>query len=283
MLKASAIDPVVTAALREDVGTKDLTTSTLIAPSLAIKADILFKQRAVLCGIEIAERVFRLLDESVRFLPVAKDGEWVEAGREVAYLEGPAASILIGERTALNFLGWLSGIATVTRQFVERVKGTEAQILDTRKTTPTLRRFEKYAVRTGGGVNHRQGLYDEVLIKDNHLLVLRKRGIVEIVDEVRRAVLKKTVVGIEVANLKELREALKSRADYILLDNMTPETVAEAVAMRRKGGHVTPFEVSGGISLENVSEYARAGVERISIGGLTHSADFVDVSLNIVA
>jgi nicotinate-nucleotide pyrophosphorylase (carboxylating) len=283
MLKPHLIDPVVKQALREDVGAKDLTSSALIAPNTIVKADIEFKQAGVLCGIEIAERVFRLVDETLRFLPTAKDGEWIEKGREVAYIEGSGRSILIAERTALNFLGHLSGIATKTRDFMERVKGTKVRVLDTRKTTPNLRLFEKYAVKCGGGTNHRWGLYDEVLIKDNHLRILRKEPLIEIINKAKRINLKKTVIGVEVKNLMELAEALKSRTDYILLDNMTVDTVREALDMRKQANaeHIE-FEVSGGIRPDNVLEYAKTGVERISSGGLTHSVPAIDVSLDIV-
>ncbi len=282
MLKTNWIDPIVKIALREDVGSKDITTSSIIPKNLSIKADIEFKQKGVLCGIEIAERVFRLVDENLRFLPVAKDGEWIEKGREVAYIEGSASSILIAERTALNFLSHLSGVATITKAFVDQVKGTPAKILDTRKTTPGLRVLEKYAVATGGGTNHRFGLYDQVLIKDNHLRILRKTPLVDIVATAKKSTLKKTVVGIEVKNLLELKEALKSKADYILLDNMSVESVREAFLLRKKLGGKIELEVSGGITLDNVKDYAQIGVERISVGLLTHASPSIDVSLDIV-
>ena len=282
MLKTNWIDPIVKTALREDVGSKDITTSSIIPKNLSIKADIEFKQKGVLCGIEIAERVFRLVDENLRFLPVAKDGEWIEKGREVAYIEGAASSILIAERTALNFLSHLSGVATITKAFVDQVKGTPAKILDTRKTTPGLRVLEKYAVATGGGTNHRFGLYDQVLIKDNHLRILRKTPLVDIVATAKKSTLKKTVIGIEVKNLLELKEALKSKADYILLDNMSVESVREAFLLRKKLGGKIELEVSGGVTLENVKDYAQIGVERISVGLLTHASPSIDVSLDIV-
>jgi nicotinate-nucleotide pyrophosphorylase (carboxylating) len=283
MLSSSLIDPIVKIALKEDVGARDITSLAIIPKNLQIKADIEFKQKGVLCGIGAAERVFRLIDGDVRFLPTAKDGEVIEKNREVAYLEGSAVSILTAERTALNFLGRLSGIATRTRDFVEKIKGTSAKILDTRKTTPGLRVLEKYAVCIGGGHNHRFGLFDQALIKDNHLRILRKKALVDIVAEVKSKVLKKTIVGVEVKNLSELREALKSKADYILLDNMSVETVLEAVILRKKMASKIELEVSGGIHLENVLAYAQTGVERISIGALTHSAPCADISLNIVA
>lgn len=282
LLKANIVDLIVKLALREDVGGKDATSTALIPANLIIKADIEFKQKGVVCGLNIAERVFRVVDENIRFLPVAKEGELVDAGREVAYIEGHALSILIAERTALNFLGHLSGIATKTRGFVDKVQGTHAQILDTRKTTPNLRMLEKYAVRTGGGVNHRTGLYDQVLIKDNHLRILRKEPLIEIVNRAKRNVLKNTIIGIEVKNQAELKEALKSRADYVLLDNMTPDQVKACVALRKELAPAMPLEVSGGVNIDNVLAYAETGVERISIGALTHDAPSVDVSLDIV-
>ncbi len=282
MLNPELIDPIIRAALREDIGRKDITTSAVIPKNLAIKADIEFKERGVLCGLDITEQVFRIVDSNLRFLPVAKDGEPIEAGREVAYMEGLAASILVGERTALNLLSHLSGIATKTREYVDKVKGTQVRILDTRKTTPGLRVLEKYAVKTGGGQNHRLGLYDQVLIKDNHLRILRKEALIDIVALARRSVQKKTVIGVEVINIMEAAEALKSKADYILLDNMPVEEVRECVALRKSIGSKIEFEVSGGVTLDNVQPYAQTGVERISVGALTHSFKATDVSLNIV-
>ena len=282
MLRAEVVDLIVKLALREDVGRKDITSSAIFPESLHLRAEIQAKQAGVLCGIETAERVFRHVDDDLRFLPAAKDGDSLEPGREIAYIEGSAQAILVAERTALNFLGHLSGIATLTRQFVDKVKGTKAAILDTRKTTPNLRLLEKEAVVAGGGVNHRFGLYDQVLIKDNHLRVLRDRTIPSIVETLRETVLKKTVVGLEVKNLKELTEALKTDVSYILLDNMSVSTVREAVTMRDKLKPKIQLEVSGGIRLDNVREYAETGVERISIGALTHSAPCLDISLDIV-
>jgi len=282
MLRAEVVDLIVKLALREDVGRKDITSSAIFPESLHLRAEIQAKQAGVLCGIETAERVFRHVDDDLRFLPAAKDGELLEPGREIAYIEGSAQSILVAERTALNFLGHLSGIATLTRQFVDKVKGTKAAILDTRKTTPNLRLLEKEAVVAGGGVNHRFGLYDQVLIKDNHLRVLRERSIPVIVETIRETVLKKTIVGLEVKNLKELTEALKTDVTYVLLDNMSVATVREAVAMRDKSKSKIQLEVSGGIRLDNVREYAETGAERISIGALTHSAPCLDISLDIV-
>src|SRR3989338_3841469 len=282
MLQTSQIDPLVKLALKEDVGSRDITTSSIIPKNLSVKADIEFKQSGVLCGIQIAERVFRLTDENLRFLPVARDGERIEKNREVASLEGSAAALLIAERTALNFLAHLSGVATRTREFVEKVKNTQANILDTRKTTPGLRLFEKYAVATGGGMNHRMGLYDQALIKDNHLRILRKEPIASAVSRLKSSVLKRTIIGVEVKNLMELKGALKAPVDYILLDNMKVEMVREAVNLRKRAQSKVLFEASGGITIDNVLDYAETGVERISVGALTHHALSIDISLDIV-
>ncbi len=281
MQPSDVIDLIVKYALREDVGRGDI-TSAMLGRTQHTRADIEAKEDGILCGLAVAERVFRFVDPNLRFLPVAKDGEMMEKGREIAYIEGSAVSIMVGERTALNFLAHLSGIATLTRKYVDKVKGTRAQILDTRKTTPNLRILEKYAVLTGGGANHRMGLYDQILIKDNHLRILKDTPIPVIVENAKKKAQKATVVGLEVKNLKEFAEALKSKADYILLDNMKPETIKEAVAMRQKAGSKIWLEVSGGVNLDNVRSYAETGVERISVGALTHSAVWLDLSLNIV-
>ena len=282
MIRPNVIDLTVKLALREDVGSRDITSSAIIPKNTIVKAEIEAKASGILCGIEIAEMVFRFVDENLRFLPVGKDGNVLEPGQEIAYIEGSAASVLVAERTALNFLSHLSGISTLTRQFVDKVRGTGAKILDTRKTTPNLRVLEKYAVKTGGGTNHRAGLYDQILIKDNHLKILRNEKIVDIVAQAKRSALKNVPVGIEVKNLKELAEALKSKASYILLDNMDPAKVKECIQTRAEAGSKIPFEVSGGITLENVRNYAELGVERISIGALTHTAPALDISLDIV-
>ena len=282
MKPTEIIDLIVKFALREDVGHGDITSPSVLGGTRHVRAAIQAKESGILCGIEVAERVFRHVDDKLRFLPVAKDGEMLEKGREIAYIDGSAASILIAERTALNFLGHLSGIATLTKQYVDKIKGTRAQILDTRKTTPNLRILEKYAVLTGGGANHRMGLYDQVLIKDNHLRILKDELIPAIVANAKKTVQKNTVVGLEVKNLKEFAEALKSKADYVLLDNMKPETIKEAVSMRQKAGSKLWLEVSGGVTLDTVLSYAETGVERISIGALTHSALWLDISLDIV-
>lgn len=282
------LDKLLQASLAEDIGARDL-TSSLLPPRHTSKADCIFKEEAVLCGMTIAERIFRMVDEDLRFLPVAKDGEVIAQGRAVFYVEGATRSILAAERTALNFLQHMSAVATKTRAFVDKVASvqtkstdTKTKILDTRKTWPLFRVLDRYAVRTGGGVNHRNGLYDAVLIKDNHIEALNKIAIPEIVKTARSRFPKNVPVGVEVKNIKELAAALTAPCDYILLDNFTPEQVKEAVAFRKTQKIFIPLEVSGGVNLDNVADYAKCGVERISIGSLTHSVKAVDISLNLL-
>lgn len=269
-------------ALKEDIGRRDLTSDSLIPTKSISKADCLFKQDGVLAGIEVAEQVFRHVDPEVRFLPVAKDGEKIEAGREVFYAEGSSRSILAAERVTLNFLSRLSGIATLTRSFVDKVSGYQAKIMDTRKTMPGYRVLERYAVRMGGGVNHRQGLFDQILIKDNHLKVMKDTPLLTLVKRARLGALKNTVIGVEVKTRQELKEALATTCQYILLDNMNVEQVAEAVKLRneKKSPHI--LEVSGNVTIDNAADYAKTGVDRISVGRLTHSVPAIDISLEIV-
>ena len=275
------LDRLLHAALTEDIGSRDLTSSLIPADQHA-KADAIFKEEGLLCGLPIAERLFRLVDENLRFLPVASDGEKIDGGRAIFYVEGKCRSILAAERVALNFLGHMSAVATMTRSFADRVEGTPAQIFDTRKTTPLFRILDRYAVKKGGGQNHRSGLYDGVLIKENHLHALSQESLETIVGQARSRVSKKTQIGVEVRNLKELASALKAPTDYILLDNFSVPNVKEAVALRTKMNVRIPLEVSGGVKLNNVAEYAACGVERISVGALTHSIQVVDISLNLL-
>ncbi|MCA9396258.1 MAG: carboxylating nicotinate-nucleotide diphosphorylase [Candidatus Omnitrophica bacterium] len=274
------IDAFLKSAIQEDLGPRDL-SSSLIPPDTCIKADAIFKEQAVLCGLPIAERIFRIIDSNVRFLPVANEGELIERGRAVFYVEGDARSILSSERLALNILGRLSGIATITKQFVDKVSNTKAKILDTRKTTPLLRKLERYAVRTGGGTNHRFGLFDGVLIKDNHLATIRNTpaGIVRLA---KQRVTKNIPVGIEVKNLEDFESILHSEPHYILLDNFSTEQLAEAVEIRNKTNPLVMLEASGGVNLETVEAIAATGVDRISIGFLTHSVKNIDISMNLI-
>ena len=229
-----------------------------------------------MAGLEVAEAAFRFVDSRVVFEPKTHDGADLSPGSEAAVVRGPARGILAAERVALNLLGHLSGVATATRQLVEAVAGTEANISDTRKTTPGLRAWEKQAVRLGGGVNHRMGLWDAVLIKDNHLSLVE--GPAQAVRTARHQTGGKVRVVVEVRDLHELAEVLDARPDVILLDNMTPAQMTEAV--RRVAGRVT-LEASGGVTLSNVRLVAETGVDIISTGWITHSAPAVDVSLRL--
>ena len=262
-------------ALKEDVGPGDVTTRAVIPPGVRGKGAILVKAHGVICGLQVAAEVFRAVDERISFRPRVREGEPVQPGDVVAEVEGPLRGILTAERTALNFLARLSGIATLTARFVDAVAPYRAVILDTRKTTPGWRVLEKYAVRCGGGRNHRMGLYDMVLIKDNHIAACG--SISEAVRRVRAAGVG-VPVEVEVKNLDELREALKLGVDRILLDNFSVEDIAEAVKIAE--GRV-PLEASGGVTLDNVAAIAAAGVDYISVGALTHSAPALDLSLEL--
>ena len=262
-------------ALREDVGPGDVTTRAVIPPDVRGKGAILVKAHGVICGLQVAAEVFRAVDERVSFRPRVREGEPVQPGDVVAEVEGPLRGILTAERTALNFLARLSGIATLTARFVDAVAPYRAVILDTRKTTPGWRVLEKYAVRCGGGRNHRMGLYDMVLIKDNHIAACG--SISEAVRRVRAAGVG-VPVEVEVKDLDELREALKLGVDRILLDNFSVEDIAEAVKIAE--GRV-PLEASGGVTLDNVAAIAATGVDYISVGALTHSAPALDLSLEL--
>ena len=262
-------------ALKEDVGPGDVTTRAVIPPGVRGKGAILVKAHGVICGLQVAAEVFRAVDERISFRPRVREGEPVQPGDVVAEVEGPLRGILTAERTALNFLARLSGIATLTARFVDAVAPYRAVILDTRKTTPGWRVLEKYAVRCGGGRNHRMGLYDMVLIKDNHIAACG--SISEAVRRVRAAGVG-VPVEVEVKNLDELREALKLGVDRILLDNFSVEDIAEAVKIAE--GRV-PLEASGGVTLDNVAAIAATGVDYISVGALTHSAPALDLSLEL--
>jgi nicotinate-nucleotide pyrophosphorylase (carboxylating) len=257
--------------LAEDVGEGDVTTEAVVPADARLTASLLLKEEGVLCGLEVAEAVFRELDPELEFEPLARDGETTRG--EIARLSGNARALLTGERTALNLLGRLSGIATLTRRYVDAVAGTGAQTLDTRKTAPGLRALEKLAVRTGGGTNHRFGLFDAILIKDNHLHLAG--GVAE---AVRRAQGHDAPVEVECETLADVRDALAAGADAILLDNMPPAQLREAVAI--VGGRATT-EASGGVTLDTVREIAETGVDFVSVGALTHSAHSLDVSMEV--
>jgi len=264
-------------ALDEDIGEGDATTNSIVPPEATLKGKIVAKQSGVVAGLEIAAAVFDQLDRDVMFRALVKDGSTVLNRTTLAELDGSARALLTGERTALNFLGRMSGIATLTKQFVDAVEGTRAQILDTRKTVPGLRTIDKRAVRLGGGMNHRTGLFDMVLIKDNHIDFAG--SITAAVKRVRAAE-NGLEIEVETRTLDDVLEALDLEVTRILLDNMTVETMREAVAIVRGRAKL---EASGNITLENVAEVARTGVDYISVGALTHSPKVFDVSLEWVA
>ena len=263
-------------ALAEDIGAGDVTTQALVPAHQSGVAVAYAKQDGVLAGNAIAARVFTLLDGAVDATLLLADGELLTPGTTFLQVEGSLQAILTGERVALNILRHLSGIATLTRAFVQAVEGTNARIIDTRKTTPGLRLFEKYAVRVGGGHNHRIGLFDGVLIKDNHIAACG--SVTAAVERARTSVHHLLKIQIEAESLEQVAEALEAGADGILLDDMSPETMAAAVEMAQ-GRAFT--EASGGITLESVRDAARTGVDLISVGMLTHSAAALDISLDI--
>ena len=268
-------------ALKEDLGHGDVTTDALIEPGLKGLAWLRAKEELVLCGLEVAKEVFFLVDSELSFIPLRKDGEAINSGEVVAEIRGRVASILKGERVALNLLQHLSGVATYTRKFVEKVKDFPVKILDTRKTIPGLRVLEKYAVSCGGGANHRFGLSDGVLIKDNHIKACG--SVKEALVRARARLPHVYKIEIEVKDLEELKEALMAGADAVLLDNMDVVTLKEAVKLARKIKKDVILEASGGVRLENVREIAATGVDLISIGRLTHSAPAVDLHLKVVS
>ncbi|MBI2773214.1 MAG: carboxylating nicotinate-nucleotide diphosphorylase [Chloroflexi bacterium] len=275
-LSPQLVEAFARAALAEDVGRGDLTTGATVDPATPGTASLVFRVPGVVCGLPVAAAVFRALDAPIRFTVLRPDGSHLAAAEPVARIEGSATAILTGERVALNFVARLSATATLTRRYVDAVRGTRAQILDTRKTTPGLRQLEKYAVRTGGGRNHRLGLDDGVLIKDNHIAFAG--GLAEAIRRARLAVPPGMRIEVEVDTLDQLREALGAGADMILLDNMPVSRLREAVPIA--AGRV-PLEASGGIDLGNVRAAAEAGVDFISVGALTHSAGSLDVSLEV--
>jgi len=266
----------IAAWVAEDVGRGDRTTEAVVPPDATGRARIEARAGAVLAGVELASLCFEAAGGGVEVEVLFRDGERVRAGDTVARLTGSLRSILTGERTALNLLARLSGVATITSRYVDAVRTTPVRIVDTRKTTPGMRTLEKYAVRVGGGSNHRHGLDDGVLIKDNHIVAAGSIG--EAVRRARGRVPHGLRIEVEVTTLEELDEAVAAGADSVLLDNMSPEQTAAAVG--RAGGKVL-LESSGGISLDNVAEYAAAGVDLISVGALTHSAPSIDLALEM--
>jgi len=266
---------VIANALSEDLGAGDVTAEATIDARATSQAMILAKQALALAGIDVAAAVFAYLDPAIQFTACAKDGDRIRSGTVLANLSGNTRSLLAGERVALNLLQHLSGIATLTAQYVEKVSGLKAEVLDTRKTLPGLRQLEKYAVRMGGGKNHRMGLYDMVLIKDNHIKAAG--SITKAIASARNnaGTLK---IEVETASLDEVREALAAHADIIMLDNMSVALMREAVALVAGRARI---EASGNVTLETVRAIAETGVDCISSGSLTHSAPAVDISMKI--
>jgi nicotinate-nucleotide pyrophosphorylase (carboxylating) len=278
---------IIKTALQEDVGREDITTLFTIPYHFRTESAIIAKERGVLCGIDIAKAVFKERGSGVSFKALKKDGATFKVNERIAYIKGDARVILSAERVALNFLSLLSGIATITKIFVDKTKGTKAKILDTRKTTPNLRILEKYAVRVGGGYNHRKTLVDAILIKDNHLRagkfiqkgILDEKRMAKCIRYVKRLPVVK--VEIEVENLQEFKKVIKYKPDIVMLDNFKPGLIRRAVVFRNKYFPCVKLEASGGINLNNVRAIAKTGVDFISIGSLTHSPKAIDFSLEV--
>jgi nicotinate-nucleotide pyrophosphorylase (carboxylating) len=266
-------------ALGEDRGPADLTSLATVPEDCEAEAVIFPKEAAILAGMPVAEQVFTEEDARIQFTALAEDGAKLDPGTRVLRVRGPGRAILTAERTALNFLQHLSGIATETRRYVEAVEGTGAQILDTRKTVPGLRHLEKYAVKCGGGTNHRMGLYDQFLIKDNHLLLMGGTGGLREAVERARALSPDLKIEVEADTLEQVREIVSLGVDIILLDNMSNEQLSQAVALVAGRART---EASGNMTLERVRSVAETGVDYISVGALTHSVRAIDFSLEIV-
>jgi nicotinate-nucleotide pyrophosphorylase (carboxylating) len=279
-LPADLMRDLVTRALAEDIGTGDLSAMSVIPATAQAEARFVFREPGVVCGLPLVQAVFAAVDPALRVTPQVAEGAHVEAGASVATVSGPARGLLSGERVALNLFQRLSGVATLAARYVAAVAGTPARILDTRKTTPGLRALEKYAVRVGGATNHRFGLYDGVMLKDNHLAILAAQGIglAETIQRARAAVGPMVRVEVEVETVAAAATAAAAGADLILLDNMPAEQLraaVSAIAGRARS------EASGGITLESISAVAASGVDYISIGALTHSARALDIGLDM--
>ncbi len=280
-IKIDELKMQVLLALEEDIGYGDITTESLVPAEAMAKAEFVAKQDGVLAGIDAAKTVFHTLDPSVVFNAKMKDGMPFSDGDILAEIEGRASVLLKAERTALNFLQRLCGIATLTRRYVEAVASAAAEILDTRKTTPGWRLLEKYAVTCGGGRNHRMGLHDAVLIKENHIALAQSGGgsIKSAILAIRKKLGKDIFLEVETRNLEEVASALSAAPDCILLDNMSPAQMRQAVLLGEKSDGDILFEASGGVNLDSIAEIAKTGVHRISVGALTHSAPSADISM----
>ena len=282
------VTDIVRSALREDIGSGDITTRSIVRRSRKARGVLLAKEELIICGLPIAQEVFRQLDRRTLFVSDYRDGDRVPVNSIIARVSARADALLSGERTALNFLGRLSGIATLTAQFVDAVRGAHAEIFDTRKTTPTMRLLEKYAVSVGGGKNHRAGLYEAVLIKDNHKVLLGKNEdeIFRKIARLRECGILKPPVEVEVSSVRETVLAVRTRCEVVMLDNMSVSQMREAVRLARREAakmrSESPLlEASGRVTLKNVRQVAQTGVDRISVGSLTHSSRAVDISFEL--
>ncbi len=286
------IKEIVQLAIKEDIGTGDITSKIFIPEGSESEGVLIAKETGIIAGLPVAEYVLSQIDKDLLLTVNIEDGSRVEKGSVIASVKGLTLSLLSAERLVLNFLQRLSGIATATNKFAEKVRGYKTQILDTRKTTPGWRYLEKYAVKTGGGANHRMGLYDQILIKDNHLQIMepeKENGdISSLVKKAREQIADEVLIEVEVEDLCQIKDVMDAGVDIILFDNMVPSKVNEAVEMVKEfensqggSGRATLTEASGNITIENVEEYAKAGVDRISVGMITHSARALDISFDI--
>jgi len=267
---------IINLALKEDIGSGDVTTNLIVPDFQKGIAEIFVKEDGVIAGLNVANEIFKRLNNKITFRKFVKEGDKVSKGIKIAEVKGSLRTLLTGERTALNFLQRMSGIATFTAKFVAQLEGLNTKILDTRKTVPCLRMLDKYSVKIGGGTNHRFGLYDMVLIKDNHIKAAG--SITRAVQLIRKKLKKKMKIEVETANLDEVKEALSNKVDIIMLDNMSVEMMEQAVKLI---GGKAKVEASGNVTLENVRKIALTGVDFISVGALTHSVKALDISMKI--
>ena len=293
MLDIDKISGVVQSAIKEDIGKGDITSEIFISRDSKSEGIFIAKEDGIVAGLPVVKYVFSQIDKNLVFTSNIEEGSGVNKDTTIANVKGSTLSILSAERLVLNFLQRLSGIATLTNRFVERVKGHKTQIMDTRKTTPAWRYLERYAVRVGGGVNHRMGLYDQILIKDNHLKIMRvdreKNGsFTELIKKARSQIDNGVLIEVEIEDITHVEDALDAGVDIIMFDNMRPTEINTALDMikeyerKHKMPKAVLTEVSGNITLENVEAYAQTGVDRISVGAITHSAKALDISLEIV-
>ncbi|OGS20239.1 MAG: nicotinate-nucleotide diphosphorylase (carboxylating) [Elusimicrobia bacterium RIFOXYA2_FULL_40_6] len=282
-LDLKKFNPLIKTALAEDIGTGDITALNLISPTLRVSAKIIAKDQAVVSGLAVARQVFKLLDRKCVWRAKYSDGDTVKKGRTLAVISGLARAVLSGERTALNFLSHMSGIATHTNKYVRKIKNTNAEIYDTRKTTPNLRVLDKYAVLCGGGTNHRMGLYDMALVKDNYISIYRYSRIpsYQLISSLKSKIPYGMKIEFEADNMRDVELGVMNNVNIIMLDNMDVKTLKKAIKYIKKSKKNIEIEVSGRVNLKNVARIAGLGVDRISIGEITHSAPAADFSLDI--